>query len=314
MSRRSFRVIKRDRRPRTNRRSESELRLSAMTSDVETDPSPVWLPYTMDTSLSSHLVRSHARMARWPEGGTQPVWVFRDGDFQTPFNSVGRVTIQPRAHFELEPTVEFEWCVVPLSGGLRFEGPREELEMASRAVLLTGFGHGDYGLVNTSNHPAEALLATVEVREDAESPSFDANSRMDQLDRSLLSPFGAHLGLGEIQFRSLFDRSSSAWNSIDHVLLPHGTSVGHHRNHNVEEVFVILEGSGTMRIENEVVVVAAGDCVFNPLGGAHGIINPHGKTLEFLNLSVPAGDEPTEVTDLEDSLSGLVEGQLRFND
>lgn len=253
-------------------------------------------------------------MTQRREGGAQPVWVVRDADFQTRFNSVGRVIIPPGTHFELEPTVELEWCVVPLSRGLQFEGPGEEFDVASRAVLLTGFGSGRYSLANTSNDPAEALLATVEVGEETEAPRFGANSRVGQLDRTLLSPFQAHLGLGEIQFRTLFERTTSAWNSIDHVLLPHGTSVGHHRNHNVEEVFVILEGHGTMRIEGEVVDVATGDCVLNPLGGAHGIINRHGEALEILNLSVPAGDEPTEVTDLGDSLSGLVEDSRGVDD
>jgi mannose-6-phosphate isomerase-like protein (cupin superfamily) len=258
--------------------------------------------------LRNHRANASARSEQGGGEGVDVVWAFRGGDFQTRFDSVGRVSIPPRARFGPDSSDELEWCVVPLSGTLRFQGRTEEFDLPPRAVVLTTFDQGDSALVNKSSDPAEALLATVEVGEDRDGRRSGANTRTSRLDRSLLSPFEAHLGLGRIQFRSLFDRRSSAWNSIDHVLLPHGTSVGQHRNHNVEEVFVILEGRGTMKIEKDVVSVAEGDCIFNPLGGAHGIINPHGAALEFLNLSVPAGEDPAEVTDLDDSLTDLMEG------
>lgn len=262
----------------------------------------------MGPVLRNHRANTSARTERSGEDGVDVVWVFRREDFQTRFHGVGRVSIPPGARFGPDSSDELEWCVVPLSGALRFEGRTEELDLAPRAVVLTTFDQDASTLVNKSSDPAEALLASVEVGANRDDPRPDANTRTSRLDRSLLSPFKAHLGLGEIQFRSLFDRHSSAWNSIDHVLLPSGTSVGQHRNHNVEEVFVILEGRGTMRIEKDVVTVAEGDCIFNPLGGAHGIINRQRAALEFLNLSVPASEDPAEVTDLDDSLADLVDG------
>jgi mannose-6-phosphate isomerase-like protein (cupin superfamily) len=254
--------------------------------------------------LRNHRVETSVGTDQSDRHGVRRVGVFHGGDFQTRFDSVGHVTLQPGAHFDLEPTDELEWCVVLLSGTLRFEWLDDAFDLTPRSAALTALGHGAYNLVNSSGDPAEALFATV--REPLDSRPPGTNSRVSQLDRALLSPFAAHLGLGEIQFRSLFEGASSSWNSIDHVLLPHRTSVGMHRNHNVEEVFVILEGRGTMKIESEVVSVAEGDSILNPLGGTHGIINLDMIPLEFLNFSVAAGDEPVEVTDLNDNLEDLV--------
>ena len=267
-----------------------------------------YLVADVDHLPPKHRVRRSAQIESAHRDGAQVAWAFGGDEFETRFDAVGRITIPRRSSFELNSTDEFEWCVVPLSRGLRYEGPNEQFDLTPRAVVLTAHGPGDHNLVNNTRKPAVALLGRVELGEELDRRPSGYKGRLGKLDRSLLTPFEAHMGLGEIQFRSVFDRRSSAWNSIDHVLLPPGTSVGLHRNHNIEEVFVILEGRGTMLIESEVVEVAREDCIFNPLGGSHGIINPHETTLELLNLSVPMGNDPPEVTDLAESLSDLVDG------
>jgi mannose-6-phosphate isomerase-like protein (cupin superfamily) len=259
--------------------------------------------------LRSHRVETTARSVGNGADDVEAVWVFHPGDFQTRFTSLGIVALPNGRHFALESTIELEWCVVPLNGSIRLEGPTRDLDVLRRSVVLSTPTDEECRLVNESGEQLEVLLATVEPVAGHANPRLGAASRIGRLDRSRLSPFHAHGGIGEIRFRTLFDRQTSSWNSIDHVLLPPGTSVGQHRNHNVEEVFVILQGRGLMKIGSEVVDVVDGDCISNPLGGAHGIINLNDTALELINLSVPASEEPAHVTDLEDDLSSLRESK-----
>jgi mannose-6-phosphate isomerase-like protein (cupin superfamily) len=233
---------------------------------------------------------------------------FVSEDFETRFHSIKRAALGGDARLRM-PRGELEWCLFPLGGRIGLENGRSRLDIEERSLVLCPPGE-DFSIVNAASHRVDVLLAGVRATGRAEASGVTAGFRSARLDRSLLSPLAAHLGHGEIEFRTIFDRQCSSWGSIDHVLVPPATSVGYHRNHNVEEVFVILTGKGRMRIEDEVVDVSVGDCIANPLGGAHGIVNPTEGSLEFLNFGVATGDEPADVTDLGDDLGSLVGGQM----
>jgi mannose-6-phosphate isomerase-like protein (cupin superfamily) len=240
------------------------------------------------------------------EGSVLVEEVFGPGDFQTGFESLRLFRIPPATSLELGSSDRVEHCLIPVDGAMRVEVPGARTDIQERTIALCR-GDRNCSVLNLSKDPSALLVATVRHRDGTDDSSRDGHVlSSERLDRSRLGPFEAHLGMGTIGFRTLFDRRASAWNSVDHVMLPPRTSVGYHRNHNVEEVFVIVEGVGRMKIEDSVVGVTTGDCIRNPPGGTHGIVNTGATPLELLNLSVAAGDDQSEVTDLGDDLGDLI--------
>ena len=74
------------------------------------------------------------------------------------------------------------------------------------------------------------------------------------------------------------------------VLAPGKRSCPYHLHHAQEEMFVILEGEGTLRVAGELVPVRAGDVVFIPPGVPHRITNEGLGDLTFIVVTTPVED------------------------
>jgi uncharacterized cupin superfamily protein len=74
--------------------------------------------------------------------------------------------------------------------------------------------------------------------------------------------------------------------SID-ILPPGKRGCPYHYHHAQEELFVVLEGQGTLRVAGEMLAIAAGDVVFIPPGPQypHQIINTSGAPMKYLSIS-----------------------------
>lgn len=97
--------------------------------------------------------------------------------------------------------------------------------------------------------------------------------------------------------------------------VPPGKSACPFHNHRCEdELFVVLEGSGTYRFGNARIAFAAGDVLAAPAGGpetAHQILNTGSGVLRYLAISSRA---PADVIDYPDSgkrLVKLLDGSFR---
>ena len=84
------------------------------------------------------------------------------------------------------------------------------------------------------------------------------------------------------------------------IVPPGKQSCPYHFHHAQEEVFIVLEGSGTLRVAGERLPIAAGDVVFIPPGPEypHHIINTSDAPLKYLSLST---NETPEVCEYPDS-------------
>jgi len=83
--------------------------------------------------------------------------------------------------------------------------------------------------------------------------------------------------------------------------LPAGKrSCPYHFHHAEEELFVILEGEGSLRVAGEMVPVKAGDVVFIPPGPEypHQFINTSNATMRYLSIST---QEQVEICEYPDS-------------
>jgi len=97
--------------------------------------------------------------------------------------------------------------------------------------------------------------------------------------------------------------------SVD-ILAPGKRGCPYHLHHAQEEMFVILEGRGTLRVAGEMLPLRAGDVVFVPPGPEypHQIVNTSDAPLKYLSISTM---EVPEICEYPDSGKYLAEGSLQ---
>jgi uncharacterized cupin superfamily protein len=83
------------------------------------------------------------------------------------------------------------------------------------------------------------------------------------------------------------------------VLPPGKRGCPYHLHHAQEEMFVILEGCGTLRVAGEMIPIAAGDVIDIPPGPEypHQIINTSDAPLKYLSISTQEVPEVCEYPD-----------------
>jgi uncharacterized cupin superfamily protein len=83
------------------------------------------------------------------------------------------------------------------------------------------------------------------------------------------------------------------------VVAPGMRSCPYHLHHAQEEMFVVLEGSGTLRVAGEMLALKTGDVVFIPPGPEypHQIINTSDMPLKYLSVSTKEQPELVEYPD-----------------
>ena len=94
----------------------------------------------------------------------------------------------------------------------------------------------------------------------------------------------AHGGEGVIRFARVAEAGAltGACNFIDYAELPPGASIGRHRHgRDEEELYLILDGRGSMWRDGEQFEVRGGDLVRNCAGGEHGLRNIGGEPLRL---------------------------------
>lgn len=86
--------------------------------------------------------------------------------------------------------------------------------------------------------------------------------------------------------------------SID-IVAPGKRSCPYHFHYAQEEMFVVLEGEGTLRVAGEMLPIRAGDVVFIPPGPQypHQIINTSAAPLKYLSVSTKDSPEVVEYPD-----------------
>ena len=96
------------------------------------------------------------------------------------------------------------------------------------------------------------------------------------------------------------------------VIAPGKRVCPYHLHHAQEEMFVILEGTGTLRVAGEMLPLRTGDVIFIPAGPdyPHQILNTSDAPLKYLSISTM--EEP-EICEYPDSGKYMAEGSLKSN-
>ncbi len=97
------------------------------------------------------------------------------------------------------------------------------------------------------------------------------------------------------------------------ILEPGKCGCPYHLHHAQEEMFIILEGQGTLRVADERLPIHAGDVIFIPPGPQypHQIINTSDAPLKYYSISTM---ETPEICQYPDSGKYLAEASLKSNE
>jgi uncharacterized cupin superfamily protein len=101
--------------------------------------------------------------------------------------------------------------------------------------------------------------------------------------------------------------------SVD-TLPPGKMSCPYHLHHAQEEMFIVIEGTGTLRVAGEMLPIRAGDVIFIPVGPEypHHIINTSDAPLKYLSISTKEQPEICEYPDSGKYLAEAVGDGTRF--
>ncbi|CAI0863097.1 Uncharacterized conserved protein, contains double-stranded beta-helix domain [Serratia grimesii] len=124
----------------------------------------------------------------------------------------------------------------------------------------------------------------------------------------LYDSIGTRLGTGTA--------ASKLGASID-VVAPGMRSCPYHFHYAQEEMFIVLEGTGTLRVAGEQLPIKSGDVIFIPPGPEypHQIINTSGAPLKYLSISTRELPELVEYPDSGKFLAAAQRGdgeQVRY--
>jgi uncharacterized cupin superfamily protein len=133
------------------------------------------------------------------------------------------------------------------------------------------------------NNPA-ALLAQRLIR------NFEQVEKNHDSRPPLYDSIGARLGTGTA--------ASKLGASID-IVAPGMRSCPYHFHYAQEEMFIVLEGTGTLRVAGEHLPIKSGDIIFIPPGPEypHQIINSSDAPLKYLSISTREQPELVEYPD-----------------
>ncbi|AIY39819.1 auxin-binding protein [Collimonas arenae] len=150
------------------------------------------------------------------------------------------------------------------------------------------------------------------------------NEKAENLSRSLIRNFNAATLKHDVR-EPLYDALSARLAtdtaaqklgaSID-IVAPGKISCPYHFHYAQEEMFIILEGSGTLRVAGEMLPLVSGDIIFIPPGPEypHQIVNTSDQPLKYLSISTKEQPEVCEYPDSGKFLAMAAAGGERVFD
>ena len=192
-----------------------------------------------------------------------------------------------------------EEMYVLLSGEAEFTINGHTSVLKAPVVVPNKLG-SSHALVNTSDKPLRWMnFAVSEVK--AKSDAFDLrDSRVDaRLDPVPVFVYG-QLDQ-ESRRRAVFQQSdvnveytrilgpevfSTAWNHVDQIIIPRGDSTDSRQLEGIEEVYYVMEGSGTVTIDGETASVEMDDALPVALGETISFSNTGSADLKILVIGI----------------------------
>ena len=98
----------------------------------------------------------------------------------------------------------------------------------------------------------------------------------------------SHQGNGAVELYEIWEKAdfSSGVDFFDRVVVLPGSTIGFHKHGVNEEMYIVQEGNGLMKIEDDEVSVGKGDMILNPAEGRHGLINNSAENMDILVIQI----------------------------
>jgi len=115
-----------------------------------------------------------------------------------------------------------------------------------------------------------------------------SSSRHFSFETLTFEPVAAHDGVGRIGFtRVVEEGAGGAYNFLDMSVVPPGSTIGEHTHaDDNEELYIVIAGSGVMRLDGEEFPVGPGHVVINRPGGTHALRNTGAADLLLVVIEV----------------------------
>ena len=98
----------------------------------------------------------------------------------------------------------------------------------------------------------------------------------------------AHFGSDLILTKRVLQSSDLGANFVDLTIVPVGSDIGLHTHEmDNQEIYIIISGQGTMRVEDSEFPVGPGHVVVNRPGGTHALKNTGDMDLKLVVIEVP---------------------------
>jgi mannose-6-phosphate isomerase-like protein (cupin superfamily) len=97
-----------------------------------------------------------------------------------------------------------------------------------------------------------------------------------------------HEGIGTVKESVVFKNDEFLTNLrfLTYMEIPSGSSIGYHKHGENEELYIILEGSGIMTVDDREREVKKGDMIVNKPQQSHGLSNNSQEDLKILVFEV----------------------------
>jgi mannose-6-phosphate isomerase-like protein (cupin superfamily) len=218
--------------------------------------------------------------------------------FTAPLHSVYRAILPPGSSLGHHFHHSSEETYVVLDGNdaeFTINGRTSLLRGPAGALSRVGNSHAIY---NPGNQPIQFMVfaASLEIGgydawdlgDDRADVSLDARPVFMnfRLDRSLLAP-DPDAGPG-VRSRRILPPSVfvTNWGYLDHVVVDPGSATGTRRHKGVEEVYFVVSGEGSVRVERESAAIRAEDGIPIYLGERHSFASTDSSQLEMLVMGI----------------------------
>ena len=237
--------------------------------------------------------------------------------FETPIRFFHRCRIPPRCGIgeHLHRDMEEMYWAFNAPAEFTVDGRTAHLPAGTSVVCMHDHSHGIFNpshtdtleFLNIAVMAWDGTPRSVDFKDSLTAKTVEAPApfRWSVLDQSLLKPASdVHGGRGTIMLRRFYgpDMFTTPWESMEHVVMPTGTSIGLHRLTDADMVYYILSGSGRFTLNGHTWDIQPDDAIPATIGDARGVVSTGGNDLEFFVMTVSKKKGTTTVEELDDNL------------